>query len=715
MTLFFRRTAARARPPVASHPRARARLGAVIAAVALIAAGSAASLAPASAAPSPTPTTGGTTSLTLSPSANGVVRAGQGLTVAVTVDNGTGTGLGATRITVAVGATPLPDRAALAAWLDGTTPVAGLATIGAADLDQVGAGATRTATVAVPGTDPQLAVRAPGVYPLAASFGSGAGTVTSTSVLVVPSDTVSTPTGLVVPITAGGQSTGLLSAAQLTDLTGPTGDLTGQLDAVAGSPALLAVDPALPASIRALGNTAPTSATAWLDRLEALPNARFALQFGDADVSAQLHAGQPVPLQPTSLNAYLRPLDFLGGSAATPSPSPSATAGPTLPALDSLLAVGGTADVFWPATGTAGADVVTALGTQGTRSATTLIASTSTSEGAGGGTVAARGTSGDAPVLVYDAAVSAALRTAARTSDPARRGAPLAAATASLAFATAEANGRPLLVAVDRAADRTAAGLAAAVDAVGAAPGVSLVPVAQLGGTPAAVTVLDAAPDPVRVAAASALLAEEEQLAPLSTVLTDPTQLTGPARAELLQLLGNGWREKPGDWSTALEAHRTSTAGTLTAVSILDPTPVNLAGSGASLGVWVRNDLPYPVSVTLVTSPSDPRLTVQRRTTVTAAANSNTRVKVPVEARVGNGEVTLRLQLESPTGATVGPVRSMPVSVRAEWEGLGIALLSTLVGALVLFGLIRTVLRRRKSRRADASTADASEETVRSE
>ncbi|HAN26073.1 MAG TPA: hypothetical protein DCP95_16120, partial [Microbacterium ginsengisoli] len=68
------------------------------------------------------------------------------------------------------------------------------------------------------------------------------------------------------------------------------GLLDAELTAVAGTAAVLAVDPAVVASIRVLGSSAPASARAWLQRLMTLPNERFALQYGDADVATQLEA-----------------------------------------------------------------------------------------------------------------------------------------------------------------------------------------------------------------------------------------------------------------------------------------------------------------------------------------------------------------------------------------------------------------------------------------
>ena len=98
-----------------------------------------------------------------------------------------------------------------------------------------------------------------------------------------------------------------------------------------GTAAILAVDPAIPAAIRVLGTAAPASATEWLARLETLANSRFALQFGDADVAAQLQAGLARPLRPLSLQAYIDPANFAPVTA--PTPSPSATPDPTEPSV----------------------------------------------------------------------------------------------------------------------------------------------------------------------------------------------------------------------------------------------------------------------------------------------------------------------------------------------------------------------------------------------
>ena len=167
---------------------------------------------------------------------------------------------------------------------------------------------------------------------------SAAGTVTSTSTMIVPPEGgAEAGIGVIVPITADATAGGLLTATELTELTAPTGSLTNQLDAVDGTAAILAIDPAILAAIRVLGSSAPASAVEWLVRLESLANSRFALQFGDADVAAQMQAGLSRPLPPLSLQAYIDPANFATPAPdTTPTPSPTATAAPSEPTTPSL-------------------------------------------------------------------------------------------------------------------------------------------------------------------------------------------------------------------------------------------------------------------------------------------------------------------------------------------------------------------------------------------
>ena len=130
----------------------------------------------------------------------------------------------------------------------------------------------------------------------------------------------------------------------------------------------------------------------------------------------------------------------------------------------------------------------------------------------------------------------------------------------------------------------------------------------------------------------------------------------------------------------------------------MPPSDITLAATSAPLTFSVRNDLPWPVSLRLIATPNDPRLVVQNTTEVEAGPEQNTRVQVPVEARVGSGESTLSLQLRSPAMVAIGDTVPVHVTVRAEWESVGLIVMAALVGAMIVIGIVRTVrkMRRRK-------------------
>lgn len=676
--------------------------------------------AAADSSPTPSPTAtplSGVVIATLAPVSQGVVRAGDPLNAWVSLQNGTTGTLGKTTVTLQLGTTSLTTRKALTTWLAGKTPATGLTSVGKATVAPVASGATGQSLVIVSAENKALKARKPGIYPLQAVATTSGGEVFSPSVMIVPDATQAhAAVGVVVPITAPGLQTGLLTAEQLTTLTAADGDLTARLNAVDGTQAILAVDPAIPASIRALGSAAPTSARDWLRHLLSLPNTRFALQFGDADTAAQISANREL-MQPTSLQAYLDPDNFAAdqserptppaGATGSPSPSPSPSAsagGVRLPDLHELLDIGpARSDVFWPVTGTASAATVKALGALGDTAtpAETLVASSSTAST--DATVTAEARSSGREVLVYDAAVSESLTTAAQDPVDATQGAALTAAAAQLQLAVKSAAGASLLTVVDRSPALSESGLRAAILAVTTAPSVDAASLSDFDSSAAATRSIKATvKDGARVNAVTALGLGEQQLSRFASILTDPTVLTGPERAQVLQLIGGGWL---GDdsWPTALRDHATTTQTTLSAVGILPVSTVNIAGTGATLRFWVRNDLPWPVHVTMAASTDDARFEVPATTTVLATASSNTRVELPVRAKITNGDAALTLQLHSGSGVGVGAAQKVRISMHADWELAGVVILGIIVVVLLAAGAARMVFSRRRRGRLESA------------
>ncbi len=688
--------------PVLRRPFTR-RLLATLAAGAL-ALGVALPSAAAVAATTPTPSPSAESIaavLTAVPASNGILRPGDPLTVVVTLSAGSSSAA-TTPVALSIGSAPLGDDASLDRWLNGDASGQTMQQIATGAVDAAASGTQSSTTLTVAAADAALAGRGAGVYPVLAT----AGTLRAPSVVVVPTDGPSTPIAVVVPITAAPMTRGLLTGNELAELTAVDGALSAQLDAVDGTPVTLAVDPAIPAAIRVLGSAAPPTAVAWLQRLLALPNDRFALPFGDADIAAQLRAGLAAPMGPTSLQSYMSESDFRGPASAvsSPEPAPSADPGePSFPSLSTLLDIGeATPNIFWPATGTAGPETVASLNALGTAEepARVLIASSSVT-----GARPAAAAVGGVSTPVYDADVSRVLAAAAGQNDATLRGASLAAAQAYLAVARAGSGDQPVLAVLDRGTDRSRVSLRATLGSIAVAPGFAPSSLADVAARPASeVSLASPTVDSTRVAELGDLLSDERAVDSFATILEQPELLTGRERAELLQVLSVAWT---GDAARkAVADHRAGTRTTLDSVGILS-SDFRLVSSSAPLRPWVRNDLPWPVTVVLAVRPDDARLRVQDRTTVEAQAAANTRVEVPVEARIANGEVSVDLQLLSPTDEPVGTPERVDVEVRAEWESIGLIVIVVLVVGFLSLGVVRTIARRRRTRAEEESDSTA--------
>ncbi|WP_214443577.1 DUF6049 family protein, partial [Mycobacterium tuberculosis] len=206
------------------------------------------------------------------------------------------------------------------------------------------------------------------------------------------------------------------------------------------------------------------------------------------------------------------------------------------------------------------------------------------------------------------------------------------------------------------------------------------------------------------------LLADERSLTAFATILSDPLVLLSPERIRILRTIAVGssteaFTEKVAD-------HRARTVETLGAVSIPDSSTIQLLTANADLPIAVRNDLPWPVTVRLYASPTDPRLEVTPVIDVAVQASSTTRAKVPVSARVGSGELDLRLSLTSPTGVPIQSEQTIRVAVRAEWETIGLVIFGGLAVLLIGLGVVRTVRRKRREAIEEQAVGAAVEELI---
>lgn len=655
-------------------------------------------------------------SFVASPRSDGVVQADDTVTISARGFNPTSSPVEEGTVTVSVADVPLTTEQAITAWVndgDGMGADAGFSELESANISALAAGGAATSSLSIDIGESVLADRTPGVYPLRTEWQAGELSLASESVIVLTDGEGEAAIGVIVPLTAPALESAVLTSDQLAALTGPEGELRDLLDAVTGTDAILAVDPAIVAAIRLLGTRAPESATAWLDDLEGLSNSRFALQFGDADVAAAAQSETPEILRIPELASLRDPQGFT--APATPDTNEGAGtdgAVSTLPTNDELLDVGASRErVYWPVSSRAGAAAVTAISAtnEGDGDALTIVPSSAASTPVTG---ARATTSTGEQLIVADAAASRALTSATTTDTDIARARELATANALLSIAGDTADGAPLAVIIDRPTGADGDDVRAAINATTTLPGAVNVSLDDLArAEPTTVALAESEVDALRVDAIAQFREGEEQLARVATMLADPLLLTAAERAQVLQLLGAGWQSTPGAWQDARDRHFAQTAQMQDAVAIMPPSGITLLGSSAPLQFAIRNDLPWPVTVELEASPSDPRLIVQSSTTVEAGAGQTTRAGVPVRARVGSGDSTIELQLRGPTGIAIGSPAEAEVSVRAEWETAGIVVMSVVIGGLLLMGAVRTFLRiRRRDRDAVGATASEGED-----
>jgi hypothetical protein len=524
---------------------------------------------------------------------------------------------------------------------------------------------------------------------------------------------------VIAPVTLPPTASGLVSADELETLTGPFGALTRQLDAVAGTPAAIALDPMILASIRVLGSTAPDSARQWLTRLGALSNEVFLLAYADADLVAAVRTHTLADLQPSGFGFALDAANFSPAEAPaetpTPTPSPTPTtpvdpdAAPPFPTTDDLLAWNSTLPrIAWPSTDVGAADLA---GIAEAGYDDVILSSTTTGDPSAP-LVSFDGIQG----IVVDEAISQSLQEAAGAASLTVRTTALDALTAQLAAETAARPGRGLVLTLDRTWPYAQPGLPDTLARLASTASAAFVPLSEILATKPLAGHLDqgtAAED--RGAVFAALAEDAAAETAFSSVLDDPAPLLDPRRLERIALYALAWHDDETDWTEAVSAFRQRSSEIITSVKLEQGSDVALLAAHANVKIAVSNALPYAVNVRVTVDPQGPILRVLESRLITVEPESTATASIPVEA-VANGQVTVLTSIASPTGVPLDSGHAS-VAVHAEWEGIGTLVVVVVLVLIFVAGLLRLIVMRRRARRArdegepvDVETSTASAE-----
>ncbi|MGU3410621.1 DUF6049 family protein [Microbacterium sp. M1A1_1b] len=685
----------------------------------------------------------GTTSVEIVPADRGVVQPDQDLSLTVTVTNDTDSDLPAGSAELDIFRQYAGTRDVISDWLADTSTTGYFgAPMGLVDVPAVPA--HRSVTIddvrVVPGNLGLSGYSSFGARRIAADYRAGSTSAVARSAITWYPNYEQTPVGVSVamPITMPAGSGSLISAKDLAAATSVDGTLTQQLDAAQDHNVALGIDPRIIASIRILGENAPSTATTWLQRLEGMRNETFALSYADADVTGLRQAGASGILSPISLDQLVDPDDFPGATTASPTPTPtgsasatadaSATATPgapqdgttgqtgagsqggtaepgqgaqptTLPTTAQLLDFPyTTSSLAWPAEGTVATDDLPALADAGTTS--TIVSSGNTSAGSDT-TITASEKIGDHHVLVTDQGMSDLLRDAASATSQRAWSSAMSELTATLATASRQGGTTgPVLLTLGRTWPTDSTRLTQALDALETTPWVSPADLSTASAvTPGSVSLASSSDSDARLDQLRRLVQASKNLTDFASAIETPADLTAPARVADLAAASNAWRSDDSGFAQAVDTRVSRAARVVSSVGILDGSSITLLGDRSSLPISVRNRSEYPVTVFLTVQPSNSFLRIEKNAVrVTVQPDSSSRVTFPVQS-VANGKVELTMSLTSATGVRIADPATVEINVQAQWETVITAAAAIAVILIFGLGIYRNVRRRIRRRR----------------
>ncbi len=633
-----------------------------------------------------------------------VLRPGDDLTVTARLTNTTTSPVAQPLVQVRLRRSGFISRSSLDLWRNAGPDQYLGSTVLATTLDApLEAGASTTVTLTVPAASIGLSHTAWnwGARGLGLELVDGADParpmlgVARTFVVWFPEQTVSpTTVSMLVPVT--GPAPDATAAEQVSSLTSAGGRLESVLEATGDRPDVSwAVDPWL-VKVAADGWTNPLTPEADVAARTLAGRRRMGqtpwcttrpgrevalLPWGDADVAALTHDGATAVL----------------ASAESRSRSVAAELG--LPGSTSLVLPGDPVPDL-PTAGTAAAAGQALVVGPGELEAPAVLTYAPSDRA---DVTTARG---DATVLVPDQRLSDSLTTGwvlgagatAAALTPATAAADL---LAELAVITRErpADPRHLLITVPRGWDPDVAVVQAQLDAIDTAPWVQMAPLSTLTALTPTIergTLPDRTVGPTEVTASqlTTVVDATERRKALAVMATRPEELLGDLQAERLVPASLAWRAEPAARAAVVQASVDRTQAIAGSVTVPDNSPVNLISTSGDLPLRVDNSLDQAVTLKVRLRPSNARLVAREAVTVTVPANGEATVRIPVHG-VQSADVVTTVELLTPDGVTVDDATTMTVRVRAEWEGIGTAVVGGLLALGLVVGLFRTIRRGR--------------------
>jgi hypothetical protein len=640
------------------------------------------------------------------------------------VVNGTLRNLGSTaiknaRITLWLRREALPDREAINTWLaEGTLTPADHQIPATARVRSLAAGATARFSIKVPPGATGL-FRSSGFGPRAIALQAKAGgrrqTLLRSTIVWSPTE-ITTPTRLsvIIPITSStpsshaGEPTADLAASLLSN-----GRLRRVLSAAHDQAIAWAVDPAVLTGVQRMSEdgidrtpddaalsspdaadpsptpsstasgaaqitdpTAKATALEWLTLFNTERRGRglFGLPYADPDLTSVLRSPKGIPL--------LRSSDTLGRTATT-----EVLGAP----LDTTLA--------WPADGRINAATTRSLARL-KRTSVILAGNSQQPEPkldyTPTGASIVRSSSGPLTGLLYDEQLSALI------SSPGSR-TPAATQTllAQLAAITLEQPdlGRHLLAVTPRNWNPDPTAFQHLMNALGSAPWINLRGISELQKAAASAPPRSApayrkaaakAELPIGVISAAQVL--DKGLAAFAPILVDPAP-ADPLRERVASLVSVAWRQNRSGTYPARQDVAEDVNALVDGVR-LEAGPYFFTARKQNIPVSVVNSTKYDIKVVVQLTPLTGHLTISKPEPIEVGPNKTAPVLLEAKARVG-GDGMVEGKLLNVDGVELGPGKNFTVRVRPNWESRGMIVVGSILGFLLVIGLLRGLRRNR--------------------
>ena len=174
---------------------------------------------------------------------------------------------------------------------------------------------------------------------------------------------------------------------------------------------------------------------------------------------------------------------------------------------------------------------------------------------------------------------------------------------------------------------------------------------------------------------------EEAQVT--ANALDRPSEMMAPLEESALMKLSRAWDGSTKQWQQSLSPY-------LMPFKLTSPESVLMIYGDSALPVQVHNTLPWAARVRVRLLSQDPRLQSASQAAVNLPPSTNETVNVKLRG-VGSGDIRTQVAVMNHDGRDVGERQDVLVSVRANWENLGLGVIGGMLALVLVFGIAKRV------------------------